>query len=84
MTSRRDGEPRTRRHIWIDDDDWQWITSRWGSRDSIGVSKAIRLIIKTFRRNAEAAAGASAKRPQVDISAEVDAAVAAREAQELP
>jgi hypothetical protein len=64
------GRAMTRRHVWIDDADWEWITETFGS--NLGTSKAIRMMIKTFRRGVESRAGQGARRPQIDASAQAE------------
>lgn len=44
--SRRNTVARTRRHIWIDDDDWEALETYYG--DSLGQSAVIRAMIKAM------------------------------------
>ncbi len=45
----RKGEGRTRRHIWINDDQWEFLRIHY--EDSIGTSAAIRAILQSFISN---------------------------------
>lgn len=54
-------EPLIRKHIFFSPDDWEWLTATYG--ETIGPSRAIRLIIRQFRKNVEAKASAQAQRP---------------------
>lgn len=60
MTKDLDEEGKKRYHIWLDEVDAQWLRDTFGR--SLGYSKAIRLIIKSYRKNIEAKAKAQAKR----------------------
>lgn len=56
--SRRETEAVSRHHVWLFDDDWQWLLDYYQSK--MGVSRAIRVIIRNYRRNLEARAAAEA------------------------
>lgn len=61
---------RTRRHIWVDDDDWQWVCSTFEGK--LTPSAAVRTILKKFRKGIEARAEAGARRPPVDAAVHVE------------
>ena len=63
-----EGDRKHRRHVWIDDDQWDWLGERF--EGNIGRSKAIRMIIEKFRKTIEAKAAQSA-RPAQELSIEV-------------
>jgi hypothetical protein len=44
--TKRNTEPKTRRHIWIADADWELLTSLYG--ETIGVSAAIQAILRVM------------------------------------
>lgn len=58
-------ERLVRKHVHFDPDDWEWIRTHFG--ESVGISKAIRLMVQKFRQNIEARA-AAASRPATEIS----------------
>lgn len=53
---------RTRRHIWVDDDDWDWVCSTFEGK--LTPSAAVRTILKKFRKGIEARAEQRARRPE--------------------
>lgn len=55
----RGTEDMHRRHVWIADDDWDWLGELY--RKNIGISGAIRLMIKDYRKRIEAKAAAQAR-----------------------
>lgn len=65
--SRRKDEKWTRRHVWLDDDDWEEVTRLYG--DTIGVSAAIRTMIRAFLiKVREEAAKKARPLPSTDLS----------------
>lgn len=48
---RRETEPLTRAHVWLFTDDLQWLKERYS--DNAGVSKALRSLIRGFRKRVE-------------------------------
>jgi len=71
--SRREDEKLVRKHVMIFEDDWQWAETHFAR--TVGISKAFRTIIRSYRKQIESKALASAKRPSVgdDIDAELEA-----------
>lgn len=66
MPLANDDSPKTRRHVHIDDDDWEWLSATFASQ--LGISRAIRLIIKSYRqRILEQQETSNVPRPPVDI-----------------
>lgn len=55
----RSEAPMTRRHIWIEDEQWLWLRERFGG--SIGVSMGIRMILAKFKSAIEAKAAERAR-----------------------
>jgi hypothetical protein len=55
---------RHRRHVWIDDDDWDWICMTFEGK--MTPSHAIRTILKKFRKGIESRVELSSKRPSVE------------------
>ncbi len=53
MVARNPNSSLTRRHIWMDDDDWQWIHEAFADR-GMKPSEVIRLIIQKYRQGIEA------------------------------
>lgn len=51
--SRKSIAPQSRRHIWIFDDDWSFIESRFGkfSPSQMGTSAAVRTILQAWVAN---------------------------------
>ena len=65
---RRETEPLKREHVWLYRDDADWIRDRYG--DSIGVAKAIRNIVRGFRRKVEDKAGVVLDQDEDEVSLE--------------
>jgi hypothetical protein len=65
MIARNTNADLRRRHIWMDDDDWQWIHETFGPRN-MKPSEVIRLILRKYRQGVEAKAAALAHRPAVE------------------
>lgn len=57
------GAPMTRRHVWLADDDWDWICTTFEGK--LSPSAAVRQIISAARRRIEAKIAEAAKRPTV-------------------
>lgn len=51
---RKETEDTCRKHIWVFQSDWEWLEGHFGS--TVGISRAIRHIIRTFRKQMEAKA----------------------------
>lgn len=51
MTRRSEKPARTRRHVWIDDEDWEKITQHFSA--SIGTSAAVRAMLKAVLKGIE-------------------------------
>lgn len=65
--SRRRPEKWSRRHVWLDDEDWEEITTLYG--DTIGVSAAIRTMVRAFLvKVREEAARKSRPLPTTDLA----------------
>lgn len=60
---RKESEEVVRKHLWVYEDDWAWLEAMYGQ--NVGVSKAVRTIIRQFRKQAEAKASAVAKPMEV-------------------
>lgn len=59
---RNDGEDLTRVHLWVYTRDWERIKAYFG--ESLGPSKAARLMLRKFLDNLEAETELNAKRPK--------------------
>jgi hypothetical protein len=49
---RRETEPTSRTHVFLYDSDIEWLKSTYG--DNIGVARAVRMMVRGFRRKVEA------------------------------
>ncbi len=58
------GVPMTRRHIWLADDDWEWVCRTFEGK--LSPSAAVRQIIAAARRRIEAKIADAARRPTLD------------------
>jgi len=67
MAKNDDDEKLLRKHIIIYEDDWNWIKEVFG--DKVGISKAIRTMVRSYRRQIEEKArGAQPPAPKsIDI-----------------
>lgn len=63
MPARRADENCVRKHIFVDIDDWQWFEEKFG--ESLGTSRAIRLVMRKYRKALEARVAEVAERPKV-------------------
>lgn len=77
MSRDNPGEDLFRAHLYLDRDDMQWFKDMFEGK--IGLSKAIRTIMRDYRKRIEAQAGASAKRivMPADLQAELVASATA-------
>lgn len=57
--SRKVEERLIRKHVWMSEEDWNWIEESYGN--TLGTSKAVRLMIKNFRKAVKDKALAGAK-----------------------
>lgn len=51
MAKSSEEESLVRKHILIAEDDWEWLTHTYG--ENVGVSKAIRTMVRTYRKQIE-------------------------------
>jgi hypothetical protein len=51
-----------RKHIFMNEDDWKWIEDRFGGKNKLGTSKAIRIMLRKYREAIEAKESESASR----------------------
>lgn len=65
--SRKSTEKKTRRHIWIPDDLWDWFNDQFAAK--VGTSAAIVAVMRSYKKNLEAKAAEHAK-PVAPIKAD--------------
>lgn len=58
-------EPMSRHHIWLSDEDYEWLSTTYGR--TLGISKAVQLIIRKYRENITATALAKAGARSMEI-----------------
>jgi hypothetical protein len=58
---RIESEKVVRKHLHVYEDDWTWLEATFG--ESIGISKAVRTIIRKFRQQAEAKGAQTVAKP---------------------
>jgi hypothetical protein len=61
--AQRETEPVDRTHVWLFRSDIEWLKDRYS--DSIGVAKAVRMMVRGFRQKVEAKAGIEIDRAPV-------------------
>jgi hypothetical protein len=64
---RRNADDLVRRHIWVSADDWAWFEETFEGK--LGISEAIRLVMRKYRQGIEAKVGSVAVRPKADLTA---------------
>lgn len=76
MSRDNPGEDLERMHLYLDKDDMAWYKETFGR--TTGLSKAVRSILRSYRKMILQQAGQTHKRvePSVDIKAEIDAIIA--------
>lgn len=66
MSRENPGEDLTRVHLYLDKDDTEWYKLMFG--ENVGLSKAIRAVLRDYRKKIEAQAGQKAKRVEMPQS----------------
>lgn len=65
MRDDESGEEMTRVHFWISNRDIERLDVHYKGSQNIGRSKAVRIILRNYLNSIEAAAQASARRPEI-------------------
>lgn len=78
MSRENPGEELSRQHLYLDAEDVQWFKEVFGN--SMGLSKAVRVVMRSYRQKIEASAGQSAKR--VELPADLEAEILQRAAED--